>query len=154
MVLVRSVSPRTRLPLDRLRRVARLTLNALGCSGADLHLMVVDDREIRRLNRRFLGKNRPTDVLAFGVDVEEEGRAPLLGEIVISWETARRQARRLGHSLEEELSLLTIHGLLHLVGYDDSDPTESRLMHERERSLFIKFVGKPSPGLWNGLLPA
>ena len=116
--------------------------------------MVVDDREIRGLNRRFLGKNRPTDVLAFGGDVEEEGHAPLLGEIVISWETARRQAKRLGHSLEEELSLLTIHGLLHLVGYDDSDPTESRLMHERERSLFIKFVGKPSPTLWKDLLTA
>ena len=152
MVLVRSLSPRIRLPLDRLRRVARLTLNALGSSGADLHLMCVDDRAIRSLNRRFLGKNRSTDVLAFEAD--EAGNVPLLGEIVISWETARRQAKRLGHSLEEELSLMTIHGLLHLVGYDDTDPTEARLMHERERSLFVKCVGKPSPTLWNGLLPA
>lgn len=152
MVLVRSLSPRIKLPLDRLRRVARLTLNALGCSQADLHLIYVDDREIRGLNRRFLGKNRPTDVLAF--DVDEEGPVPLPGEIVISWETARRQAKRLGHSLEEELSLLTIHGLLHLVGYDDGAPLEARLMHTRARALFHQIVGASAPTLWKGLLSA
>jgi len=112
----------------------------------------VNDRRMRGLNARFLGKEKRTDVLAFPFD--ERGPVPLLGEVVVSWETAKRQARRLGHSLEQELHLLTIHGLLHLVGYDDHDPCDARLMHDRERSLFHQVVGKSSPSLWQGLRSA
>ena len=127
-------------------------LRALGRAGSEAHLTYVNDRQMKSLNARFFGKEKRTDVLAFPFG--EHGPLPLLGEVVVSWETATRHARRLGHPIEQELHLLTIHGLLHLVGYDDHDPLDARLMHERERSLFHQLVGKSSPTLWNGLLSA
>ena len=152
VVLIRSLPPQARLPLKRLHRTARLVLRSLGRAGSEVHLTYVNDRRMRSLNARFLGKEKRTDVLAFPFD--EQGPVPLLGEVVVSWATAKRQARRLGHSLEQELHLLTIHGLLHLVGYDDHGPLEARLMHDRERALFHQIVGESSPSLWKGLLSA
>ena len=152
VVLIQTLQRRIRLPLKRLQRTARLALRALGRPTSEVHLTYVNDRQIRKLNSRFFGKHRCTDVLAFPLD--EHGPLPLLGEVVISAETAQRQARRLGHSLEDELHLLTLHGLLHLVGYDDHDPARARLMHERERSLFHQIIGESSPTLWKGLLSA
>jgi probable rRNA maturation factor len=78
-----------------------------------------------------------------------------MGEVVISAETAARQARRLGVPMALELDLLLVHGLLHLVGYDDSDRLEARLMHERERDLLSRGRRRALPSrLWRGLLPA
>lgn len=92
-------------------------------------MVLVDDRAIRRLNREYLNHDRPTDVLAFS---QQQGlpspQAHLLGDVVISVETAARQAKARGHSLAHELALLLIHGILHLVGYDDSTPTARRRM--------------------------
>jgi probable rRNA maturation factor len=89
---------------------------------------------------------RRTDVLAFPLD------PPLLGEIVVSAETARRQARALRVPLALELRLLVTHGVLHLVGYDDREPLEARLMHERERQI-LGGAGRSVPDrLWSGLL--
>ncbi len=131
-----------------MRRTVARALAALGRSGQDLDLTFVDDAEIRRLNARFRGVRRRTDVLAFPLD------APLLGEVIISAETARRQARHLQVPLALELDLLVTHGVLHLVGYDDREPLEARLMHEREREI-LTHGGRPVPDrLWTGLLPA
>ncbi len=106
----------------------------------------MDDAEIRRLNARFRGVRRRTDVLAFPLD------PPVLGEVVISAETARRQAARLRVPLALELELLVTHGVLHLVGYDDREPLEARLMHEREREILTS-AARAVPGrLWRGLL--
>jgi len=69
---------------------------------------------VQELNRRYRGKDAPTDVLAFPYEEED-----LWGEVVISLDTCRRQAEEMGHSLERELSILIIHGVLHLLGYDD-----------------------------------
>lgn len=85
--------------------------------GRAYRCLLTDDRELRRLNRQFLGRDYPTDVLSFPADDE------FLGEIAISVDRAREQAARYGHSLEEELAILMLHGLLHLVGFD----------HERDR---------------------
>src|SRR5262249_44867972 len=74
------------------------------------------------------------------------------GQIVISAETARRQARRLEVALASELDLLVTHGVLHLVGYDDRDPVEARLMHERERQILTAGRRPPPARLWRGLL--
>ena len=87
--------------------------------------LITTDAELRRLNRRFLGKDRPTDVLSFPaprlLPGERAGARPL-GEIAISLPRAARQARRFGHSLEDEIGVLMLHGLLHLKGMDhDSD---------------------------------
>ena len=139
---------------SRLRRLASRTLDTLGRSTCDVHLTVVDDREIRRLNQRYLGSRRPTDVLAFNLDLGERlGPSRLLGEVVISAETAARQARRSGVPLALELDLLLVHGLLHLAGYDDHVPAKARLMHEREREILSAARVRPLPArLWAGLL--
>ena len=116
-------------------------LSALGVPDHEVSVTLVDDRAIRALNARYRGVRRRTDVLAFPL----AGPAPVLGEAVISVETARRQARRLGHSVGEELDLLCCHACLHLVGYDDRDRLEARLMHARELDLLGRLHGRPAP---------
>lgn len=148
-----AVANRQRIPVDlaRVRRTARRALRALGVGDHDLSLALVDDRTIRALNGRYRGARRATDVLAFPF-VEPDlppvpGRRPVLGEAVISVEAARRQARALGHSLAAELDLLVCHACLHLVGYDDRDPREARLMHARETALLGRWHERPVPTL-------
>ncbi len=145
-----AVANRQRIPVDlaRVRRTAHRALRALGAADHDLSLTLVDDRTIRALNSRYRGVRRATDVLAFpfvepGLPPVPGGR-PVLGEGVISVETARRQARALGHSLAAELDLLVCHACLHLVGYDDRDPREARLMHAREKALLDGRHGRPA----------
>jgi probable rRNA maturation factor len=112
---------------------------------------VVDDRRIRALNARYLGKRRATDVLAF--DLAGPGPARLWGEVIVSAETAARQARRVGVPLAVELDLLVVHGLLHLAGYDDHEPRRARRMHERAREiLHARTPRSIPPRLWAGLL--
>ena len=117
-----------------------------------MDISLVDDAEIRRLNRTFRGIARRTDVLAFPLEVPE---APggLVGQIVVSVDAARRQARRLGVPLAAELRLLATHGVLHVVGYDDRDPVEADLMHRRERDILAGGARVPAR-LWSGLIHA
>jgi probable rRNA maturation factor len=129
--------------LPRIRRTLRAALEALGAWDHEVSLTLVDDRTIRALNARYRGVRRRTDVLAFPLD----GPAPVLGEAIISVETARRQARALGHSLREELDLLCCHACLHLVGYDDRDRLEARLMHAREMDLLGRLYARPAESL-------
>ena len=129
--------------LGRLRKTLRTALRVLGVWDHELSLTLVDDRQIRALNARHRGVRRRTDVLAFPL----AGPAPVLGEAIISVETARRQATRLGHSLAEELDLLGCHACLHLVGYDDRDPHEARLMHAREMALLGRLYERPAATL-------
>ena len=139
--------------LPRLRRLAGRTLAALGPPDREVHVSMVDDREIRRLHARYLGRRRATDVIAF--NLAGPGPSPLLGEVIISAETAARQSRRLGVPVALELDLLLVHGLLHLAGYDDHGPAGARRMHEREREILSLAARGPVPDrLWTGLLPA
>jgi probable rRNA maturation factor len=87
-------------------------------------LALVSDAAIRSLNERYRGNNRPTDVLSFEPS-----------DIVISTQTARRQAREAGHSYATELKILALHGLLHLVGYDHDSPSDRGRMARVERRL-------------------
>jgi probable rRNA maturation factor len=135
----------------RLARAADRALAALGRPGGTVEVLVVDDAGIRRLNARFRGIRRRTDVLAFPLEDPRTERG-LVGQVVVSAETAARQARRLAVALADELDLLVTHGVLHLVGYDDRDPVEARLMHERERAI-LDTGGRRLPArLWTGLL--
>lgn len=132
-------------------RAGRRALAALGRPAATIDVALVDDEEIRRLNATHRGIRRRTDVLAFPVETPE-APGQLVGQVVVSVETARRQARRLGVTLAEELALLVTHGTLHLVGYDDRDPVEADLMHRRERAILGSRRPRVSPRLWSGLL--
>jgi len=119
-----------------LRRVITECLESLGLQDSEVHVLIAGDDRLRRLNDRYLGRDRPTDVLSFpDGDLLPSGRV-LQGEVVISLDAARRQAEELGHDELRELSELTLHGVLHLVGYDherdqgEMDDLEVRLRRE------------------------
>lgn len=118
-------------------KVADKILRALGKDKEALSLLFVNDPAIRRLNRQYRKIDTPTDVLSFPLNHQRvRYGSPLLGDIVISVETARRQARELGHILERELTFLLIHGILHLLGWDhERSPQEARRMYKKQREL-------------------
>lgn len=107
---------------------------------AEVSVSFVSNKEIRNLNKVYRGKDAETDVLSFPLtgedgaeEVSAETGAVLLGDIVISLEMAVRQAANYGHSLERETGFLTVHSMLHLLGYDhESSPLEERIMREKE----------------------
>jgi len=100
-----------------LSKIAHRALEVLGLSKVELSIALVSDVQIKRLNKLYRNKDKPTDVLSFPIGEKVEDWL-ILGDIVISVDTARRQAQELGHSLEEELKRLLVHGLVHLLGYD------------------------------------
>jgi rRNA maturation RNase YbeY len=121
----------------RLARSARRLLRTLRLPDAELSIVLVSDREIHTLNRDWRRRDRPTDVLAFA-QREGPGGAPdgLLGDVVISVDTARRQAAERGATLGREGDRLLIHGLLHLLGYDhERSAAEAARMRRRESAL-------------------
>jgi probable rRNA maturation factor len=117
-----------RCPVREIRRVLQL---ALGTEGRDAELSValVGDHEMADLNARFLGRGEVTDVLAFPYSAEG---GPLAGEIVVNAELAAREAAGRAHSAPDELLLYIVHGLLHLLGYDDHKAPDRRRMRRRE----------------------
>jgi probable rRNA maturation factor len=135
-------------PLDRVEADALRLLELLGLDEVELSLVLCDDARIQALNRDYRGKDAPTDVLSFSMREGEEAEAddPVLGDLVISLDTAARQASELGHTLEDELRVLTIHGLLHLLGYDhERGEAEAQEMAARERDL-LKRLAPDSQG--------
>jgi probable rRNA maturation factor len=138
--------------LPRLRGLGQRALATLGRADREVHVSVVDDREIRRLHAHYLGRSRATDVIAF--NLEGPATSPLLGEVVISAETAARQSRRVGVPVALEIDLLLVHGVLHLAGWDDHTPDEARRMHERAREILGAARRSSLPDrIWAGLLP-
>ena len=126
------------------RRDALQLLGALDEVSSELCVSLVGDREMRVLNRDYRGKDKPTDVLAFAM---REGRRVdgddvQIGDVVISLDTAKRQAAERGHDLATETRALLIHGLLHLLGYDhERSPAEARRMKSKERQLAAILAG-------------
>ncbi len=127
-------------PVDvaRLRRRAGALLRAAGQARAELSIALVDDATIRVLNGRYRGKPRPTDVLSFSLVEGEfsERRGQLLGDVVISVETAARQARARRRGLDDTVAKLLVHGVLHLLGHDHEEDEEARRMLAEERRLW------------------
>ncbi len=105
--------------------------------GRPFCCLLTDDRELRRLNRQFLGKDYPTDVLSF----PEPGPDGFLGEMAISVERAREQAAEFGHRLDEEIRILMLHGLLHLMGMDHAN---DRGRMARAETRWSKRLGLPA----------
>ena len=116
---------------------AHQLLRSTDLGSAEISIVVCDDPFIHQLNREYRGKDAPTDVLSFA-QREGEGADPddwVLGDVVISVETAARQAKRLGHTLSQELVVLLTHGFLHLLGYDHETPEEANEMAQAEAKL-------------------
>jgi probable rRNA maturation factor len=125
---------------------ARRILKTLGYAGYELTIVLVEDREIARLNRQYFHRNRPTNVISFPLmdDSPVSLRSRILGDVVISAETAQRDAREAGEKTEQEILFLMIHGILHLAGYDHEGPAaERRKMEAKEKEFF---EGLKSPG--------
>ena len=132
-----------RVQADWLTGIARITLEHEDVGDCQLSVAVTTDAEIHALNRRYAAEDRPTDVLAFSQEEGESFVAPPdqlrhLGDVIISLETAERQAAEAGHDLDAEIAHLLAHGVLPLLGYDHAAPDEERQMRERERAVLAK----------------
>ncbi len=158
-------------PVDALRwaRLAEAVLGEEGLTGdAELSVLFVDENSIAELNGRFLGKEGPTDVLAFPIDEEpiESGRSPdsggtgpgmpseaedmpvLLGDIVICPAVAYRNAPDHAGNYDDEVALLVVHGLLHLMGMDHQEDEEAEEMEAKERELLARYYADVRPETW------
>lgn len=108
---------------------------------AEVSLMFTDDETIHEMNHEYRGIDRPTDVLSFALEEGEEEEIyggpeeNLLGDIIISVETATRQAEEYGHSVEREMAFLALHGMLHLLGYDHMEEEERKEMRAQEEAI-------------------
>jgi probable rRNA maturation factor len=117
----------------------------LDCEEAELSIALVDDDEMAQLNAKWRGVDGPTDVLAFPMDEPDPNlpHSPLLGDVVISVERAAAQAAQSGHSLEREVDVLLVHGLLHLAGFDHEGPEEeAEVMERKEAELLRTLAGE------------
>jgi probable rRNA maturation factor len=128
-----------------IEQVVRRALTAAGASGpVEVSVVVTDDSTVQQLNRDYRGVDAPTDVLSFSqtevlTDAGEQfptvpGEARLLGDVVISGDRVRAQAAEYGHSQRRELAYLTVHGLLHLLGYDHETDPERQVMRRAEEN--------------------
>jgi len=115
----------------RLRGDARICLKALGLRDGELSVVLTDDDTVRALNKRWRGIDAATDVLSF----PEDPRGPVLGDVVISVCTAGRQALEMGVSVHQELRVLLVHGICHLIGHDHFGVEASTAMSQAERGL-------------------
>jgi probable rRNA maturation factor len=118
-------------PRAAIRKAVAAALRREG-KRAELSIAVVGDHEMAELNERYLGRAGPTDVLAFPYGAEDD---TVCGEIVVNAERAVAEARGRGHSAEAELMLYVVHGLLHLLGCDDTNAAARRTMRRREAEL-------------------
>ncbi len=125
---------------ERLATIALRVLEAEGAPPCEVSVTVTDDETVRGLNREYAGEDAVTDVLSFSQREGEEltgppGSVAPLGEVIIAYPQAARQASERGRSVEEEVARLLIHGTLHLLGYDHAEPEEERRMRAREEEL-------------------
>ena len=112
--------------LDLLEKVVVTAAELEGYSGGEVSIAFVNNQQIKELNKKYRNKNEATDVLSFPIDDE------ILGDIIISASRAADQAVEYGHSLERELAYLTVHGMLHLFGYDHHSEEEKKEMRQKE----------------------
>ncbi|NOQ18391.1 MAG: rRNA maturation RNase YbeY [Desulfobacterales bacterium] len=128
-----------RISKKKIRQTAMAVLSALDYPDAELSILIVDDQQIAQLNQDYLNRRGPTNVIAFPM---REGKfteiAPnLLGDVVISVETAHQEGQRADLSMEERFDQLLIHGILHLLGYDhENTKSEARRMEKKTQELF------------------
>ncbi len=124
-------------PTKLLERAARAALtHQKRSSDADLSIVLTDNARLRRLNRDYLGIDAPTDVLSFPASESDPVTgSPYLGDILISLPRARAQAKSAGHTLESEVQLLVVHGVLHLLGHDHAKPKEKAKMWKAQAEI-------------------
>lgn len=129
-----------------LHTVALAALRAAGLEASELCVRLVDDDEMAEINGQWRNKPEPTDVLSFPQQ-EPPVRGGLLGDLVVSLPTARRQAEEVGHELRSELCVLLVHGVAHLLGHDHHEPVEAAAMAALEAELLAIVAPEVGVGL-------
>jgi probable rRNA maturation factor len=134
----------TEVPCELLERAVVVTLHEAGVRTAEVSLTLLGDEGIRDLNARYLGEDRPTDVIAFSLGTSGE----VLGDIYVGHDQAARQAQELGVDLREELVRLAVHGTLHILGHDHpgGDERDSSPMFRRQEALVRTLLEGRHPG--------
>ena len=125
--------------------MAEAMLAELELGDAELSVLLTDDRTIHELNREHRQKDKPTDVLSFPQPKHGLGAEPrLLGDVVICPAVAARNAPSHAGTYDDEIALLVVHGILHVLGHDHAEPEETTVLQARERELLDQFHRKPS----------
>lgn len=121
---------------ERLITAVRTILSDAGYTAGEVSIAIVTDEAMHELNRQYLQHDYPTDVLSFVLEAEDER---LVGQLIVSADYAAREAPTFGWTTDDELLLYTIHGALHLVGYDDLEPDLKAAMREQEMAYLSHF---------------
>ena len=143
-VLIDNRQDKLKIPLKKIQKTARVILNALDFPDGELSILIVDDQQIADLNLTYLNRKGPTNVIAFPMREGQfnEITPNLLGDVVISIDTAQQEAEAAGISLGNRFNQLLIHGILHLLGYDHEQTTaEAARMEEKSNSLLAMLDG-------------
>lgn len=135
------------LPAREIKRRMRVMMRQRQIGDRELSIVITDDKSIHKLNKEYRQKDKPTDVLSFSLQEGEftEHAHGALGDIVVSRQTAARQARENQRTLLEEVTFLLAHGLLHLLGYDHQTDKEERAMNRETEALLVPFSKAPKP---------
>ncbi len=121
---------------EKLEKILEKMLDYLNLENVEISVLLVDNEEIKKLNKEWRGKDKPTDVLSFPIDEETPYGCKLLGDIVISVPYAKEHAKEFGNTFQEEMIRLLAHGLLHLLGYDhEKSEKDAKIMFEKEKEL-------------------
>ena len=148
-ILIKNQQKRIKLNQRKIKEIIKKVLQYLRVDEkTEISVLFTNDEFIRSLNNKYRGIDKPTDVLSFSlwegsVKTPELESDKLLGDIIISVETAQRQAKNLNHSMEKELTVLLIHGLLHLTGYAHEKDKDYKIMREKESEILKIFDLQP-----------
>lgn len=138
MTGIKNISSNTAFDVEIIHRAVFVTLDVHNLEGYEVSVLLTDDPYIKSLNLEYRGIDAPTDVLAFPQlegKVKASMSSNILGDVVISLETAERQAVTEKHLLEHEVAFLTVHGVLHLLGYDHQTQAEAAVMFEKQDTI-------------------
>ncbi len=139
-IQIQSNHNKIRINTRKLRPVISKIMKILDCADKEISINFVDDAKIKQLNKQYLGRDKATNVLSFSLREDEYGdiNPQILGDIVISVETAQKDAAYGNLTVDQEIDFLIIHGLLHLLGYDHENTTkkETNKMRKKEKELF------------------
>ena len=126
-----------KFPSRALKKIAQAVLDLVGQSEAELSLALIGNPEMQKLNAQYRRKDYPTDVLSFPIEETLPAAHRLLGDVIISVQMARRQARERGRTTDEEMATLLVHGIVHLLGYDhERSAKDARAMKRLENKIY------------------
>jgi probable rRNA maturation factor len=141
-VLIDNRQKKYKISMTTIQQKTRYILNALACHDAELSILIVDDPQIAILNKKHLHRHGPTNVIAFPMRTDPFSKInpELLGDVVISIETAEKEGRSIGISMEERFTQLLVHGVLHLLGYDHETSEQEADRMEKKSDEILKLI--------------